>query len=128
MERRLLRPLLRGEAVRAWRADADESAILWTHDTSDAPMKQLPPGASGWLTPWRRKLESRADAHGAPRWWTLFRTDAARSLSPSGAMAAVGPSLTMLSDIASSPGMAAAKPPYGRARTFRPGGDRPRTW
>jgi SAM-dependent methyltransferase len=79
VERRMLRPLLRGESVRAWRAESDESAVLWTHDANDAPLKQLPSGASGWLTPWRRQLESRADAQRAPRWWTLFRTDAARS-------------------------------------------------
>ena len=79
VERRMLRPLLRGESVRAWSAAPDESAVLWTHDASDAPLRQLPTGASGWLAPWRRRLESRADAQRAPRWWTLFRTDAARS-------------------------------------------------
>jgi hypothetical protein len=79
IERRLLRPLLRGESVRAWRAMPDESAVLWTHDVTDAPLKQLPAGAAEWLTPWRRQLESRADAQRAARWWTLFRTDAARS-------------------------------------------------
>ncbi len=57
VERRMLRPLLRGEAVRAWRADPDESALLWTHDAIDAPMKQLPAGAASWLAPWRRQLE-----------------------------------------------------------------------
>ena len=56
--------------------------MLWTHDATDAPMKSLPAGASGWLKPWRRQLESRSDARGAQRWWTLFRTDAARSHKP----------------------------------------------
>jgi Eco57I restriction-modification methylase len=82
VERRMLRPLLRGESVRAWQATPDDSAVLWTHDAADAPMKQLPAGAHGWLAPWRRQLESRADAQRAPRWWSLFRTDAARSHLP----------------------------------------------
>jgi hypothetical protein len=79
VERRLLRPLLRGEAVRAWQADGDDAAVIWTHDATGAPMKQLPSGAAAWLAPWRRRLESRADAQRTPRWWSLFRTDAARS-------------------------------------------------
>jgi hypothetical protein len=82
IERRMLRPLLRGESVRAWSANADDSAVLWTHDLQDAPMKQLPAGAAAWLAPWRRQLESRADAARSPRWWSLFRTDAARSHLP----------------------------------------------
>jgi hypothetical protein len=82
IERRLLRPLLRGESVRAWTATADESAVLWTHDLHDAPMRQLPAGAAAWLAPWRRQLESRADAARSPRWWSLFRTDAARCHLP----------------------------------------------
>lgn len=82
VERRMLRPLLRGESVRAWSHEPDASAVLWTHDSSDAPMKQLPSGAQSWLAPWRRQLESRADARRATRWWMLFRTDAARSHKP----------------------------------------------
>ncbi len=82
VERRMLRPLLRGESVRAWQATPDDSAVLWTHDSADAPMKQLPAGAQSWLAPWRRQLESRADATRAPRWWSLFSTDAARNHLP----------------------------------------------
>jgi hypothetical protein len=82
VERRMLRPVLRGESVRPWRADASDAALIWTHDATDAPLRQLPAGASGWLAPWRRQLESRADAQRAPRWWSLFRTDAARSHQP----------------------------------------------
>ena len=82
IERRLLRPLLRGESVRAWRADPDDAALLWTHDATDAPLRQLPPGAGAWLAPWRRRLEARADARRTARWWSLFRTDAARSHRP----------------------------------------------
>jgi len=92
VERRLLRPLLRGETVRAWHAEPDDSAVLWTHDATDAPMRQLPVGASGWLAPWRRQLESRADARRSSRWWTLFRTDAARSHLPRVVWADIGKS------------------------------------
>ena len=45
-------------------------------------MERLPAGAHAWLAPWRRQLEARADARLAGRWWTLFRTDAARSHRP----------------------------------------------
>ena len=82
VERRMLRPLLRGESVRAWTPEPDGDAVLWTHDAADAPMQRLPAGAQSWLAPWRRQLESRADARRAARWWTLFRTDAARSHKP----------------------------------------------
>lgn len=82
VERRLLRPLLRGEAVRAWRSEPDDAALLWTHDHADAPLRELPAGAAAWLSPWRRRLESRADAQRGVRWWSLFRTDAARSHQP----------------------------------------------
>jgi SAM-dependent methyltransferase len=93
VETRLLRPVLRGEAVRAWRQDADPAALLWTHDATDAPIHPLPAGAGAWLAPWRRQLESRADAQRAARWWALFRTDAARSHRPR----------VVWSDIAKSP-------------------------
>jgi hypothetical protein len=55
-------------------------------------MRQLPAGASGWLAPWRRQLESRADARRSSRWWTLFRTDAARSHLPRVVWADIGKS------------------------------------
>ncbi len=77
VERALLRPLLRGETVTAWRSEAPGDAILWTHDELGAPLRTLPPGAAHWLAPWRRRLSARADLRGASAWWTLFRTDAA---------------------------------------------------
>ena len=96
VERRLLRPLLRGEAVRAWRADPDDSALIWTHDATDSPLQLLPEGAAGWLAPWRRQLESRADAQRSARWWSLFRTDAARSHRPRVVWSDIGKSLRAL--------------------------------
>ena len=82
VESRLLRPILRGEAARAWGADIDGGSILWTHDADDRPLAQLPPRAAAWLAPWRRRLDARTDARSNSRWWTLFRTEAARSDCP----------------------------------------------
>ena len=82
IEATLLRPLLRGELVRPWRARVDDSAVLWTHDALNLPRAGLPPGAAAWLAPFRRRLEARADARLRARWWALFRTEAARSDRP----------------------------------------------
>ena len=82
VEATLLRPLLRGEHVRAWRAEGDDAAIVWTHDRDDRPLTRLPAGAAAWLAPWRRRLEARADAHARDRWWALYRTESARSDAP----------------------------------------------
>ena len=80
VEQSMLRPLLRGESTRAWhRSPGDDDAILWTHNARDEPLAELPPGAQAWLAPWRRTLAARSDARGNRRWWSLFRTDAARS-------------------------------------------------
>jgi hypothetical protein len=80
IERSLLRPLVRGEDVAAWRtAHASAAAcLLWTHDARGDALAELPPGAKRHLLPFRRQLEQRSDARGA-RWWSLFRTDAARA-------------------------------------------------
>jgi hypothetical protein len=78
-----LRPLLRGEHLGAWRPTAAAAAarIVWTHDLTGAPRATLPLGTMRRLAPWRRTLEQRSDARGA-RWWSLFRTEAARSDRP----------------------------------------------
>ena len=82
VEPRLLRPVLRGEAARAWGATISGGSILWTHDADDRPLAQLPPRAAAWLAPWRRRLDARTDARANSRWWTLFRTEAARADCP----------------------------------------------
>ena len=79
VEREMLRPLLRGEAVAAWRIAPSATSILWTHTPSGAPLSVLPAGAARWLSPWRRQLTHRTDLRGGTRWWTLFRTEAADS-------------------------------------------------
>ncbi|MEO7085976.1 MAG: N-6 DNA methylase, partial [Gemmatimonadaceae bacterium] len=75
----LIRPLVRGEALRRWGVPAGDSSIVWTHDASGAPLRALPPHALRWLTRWRRELDARTDAHRRGRWWSLFRTESARS-------------------------------------------------
>jgi len=74
----LLRPLLRGEAVRAWRTECHTEMLLWTHDANDQPMARLPRAAAAMLAPWRRRLEARTDGRSRARWWGLFRTESAR--------------------------------------------------
>lgn len=78
-----MRPLLRGEHLGAWRPTAESATarIVWTHDAIGAPRATLPLGTMRRLAPWRRALEQRSDARGA-RWWSLFRTEAARSDRP----------------------------------------------
>lgn len=83
VERALLRPLVRGEHLRAWQraSDAERSAIVWAHDPHGAPLPVLPHDAHHWLLRWRRRLESRTDCRGGI-WWALFRTESARDDRP----------------------------------------------
>ena len=82
VEASLLRPLLRGEAVRTWFARPSDEVLIWTHDALGTPRERLPAGAAAWLAPARRQLEARSDASARGRWWSLFRTEAARSDLP----------------------------------------------
>ena len=75
-EPELLRSVIRGEDLEAWRVRGTER-ILWTHDSIGRPLSQLPPLALKHLRPWRRILESRSDARGSGPWWRLFRTESA---------------------------------------------------
>jgi hypothetical protein len=77
LERELLRPLLRGESLQAWRVPPSPTAIVWTHAESGAPLGVLPPAAARWLAPWRRRLRARSDLRGTGSWWMLFRTESA---------------------------------------------------
>ncbi|MEP6991647.1 MAG: DNA methyltransferase, partial [bacterium] len=77
IERELVRPLLRGDSVAAWRIPPSSRAILWTHARSGGALRHLPSGAARWLAPWRRQLAQRSDLRGSQAWWSLFRTEAA---------------------------------------------------
>ena len=78
LESHLLRPLVRGETVTAWRLSANDERIIWTHDSAGQPLRQLPPHALAWLARSRRKLEQRSDSR-SDRWWSLFRIESADS-------------------------------------------------
>lgn len=82
LERELLRPLLRGEALTAWRVPPSSRAIVWTHASEGMPLSRLPRGAARWLAPWRRRLRARTDLRGAHTWWMLFRTEGADNTRP----------------------------------------------
>jgi hypothetical protein len=77
LERALVRPLLRGDALTAWRVPPTRRGILWTHELAGRPIHALPEGAARWLAPWRARLRSRTDLHGSAAWWMLFRTEGA---------------------------------------------------
>lgn len=77
VEPALLRPLVRGEGLRPWRARPPEERILWPHDGTGGVLRALPPGASRWLAEWRGRLQRRTDVRSGGCWWSLFRTDSA---------------------------------------------------
>jgi hypothetical protein len=77
IERELLRPLLRGEAVTAWSIHRTRSAIVWTHSAPGSPLAVLPTAAAHWLSPWKRRLVARSDLRAPRMWWSLFRTEGA---------------------------------------------------
>jgi hypothetical protein len=80
VERSLLRPALRGELVRPWRAQPPSAEyLIWTHDEADRPLPRLPRHAANWLRGWRSVLKDRTDSRAGGVWWQLFRTPAASS-------------------------------------------------
>jgi hypothetical protein len=76
IERELLRPLHRGESLRAWRLPPAPEQIIWTHENG-RPLPRLPAHTQQWLAHWRSQLELRSDAQGRAAWWTIFRTESA---------------------------------------------------
>jgi hypothetical protein len=90
VERALLRPLLRGETVTAWRPGPTDEWIVWTHDANGVALRSLPPHTHAWLRPWRSALAGRADARTRAPWWTLFRTNSARTDRPRVVWADIG--------------------------------------
>jgi hypothetical protein len=82
VESHMLRPLLRGEHLRRWRAPATAERIIWTHGAQDSALPTLPPHTARWMKSWRTRLEDRTDARHGARWWSLFRTESARGDQP----------------------------------------------
>lgn len=81
IERELLRPLVRGEGVDAWRIADGSDRIIWTHGSDGRPLAIVPSKAFSWLRRWRRRLRDRSDGRNGA-WWSLFRTAAADDASP----------------------------------------------
>jgi hypothetical protein len=77
VESAVMRPVIRGEYLRAWHVESSNEYVLWTHAANGLPHERLPAHVSRWLTPWRQQLSTRADGRGAC-WWSLFRIDSAR--------------------------------------------------
>lgn len=78
IEREMLRPLVRGETLAAWRTTGTREYLVWPHDANNSPCRELPPFARQWLLPLRDQLATRSDLHGRLPWWTVFRTESAR--------------------------------------------------
>lgn len=81
IEREMLRPLVRGETLSAWRITGRREYIVWPHGDS-LPRRELPPLARRWLLPFRDQLCGRSDLHGQLPWWSVFRTESARHERP----------------------------------------------
>ncbi len=82
LECRHLRPVVRGETLRPWVSTGDRERIVWPCDERGVALRELPPRTRRWLSRYRHRLAARTDAHGKCPWWTLFRTDGARSDVP----------------------------------------------
>lgn len=77
-DRAFLRPVVRGEDATRWRCVPSERRLIFPHGPHGAPLDALPAATMRWLQPWRSTLDRRADAGAARRWWSVFRTEAAR--------------------------------------------------
>jgi hypothetical protein len=77
--REMLRPLVRGETLAAWRMTGQREYLVWPHCDNNLPRKDLPPLARRWLVPFRDRLGVHDDLRGRLPWWALFRTGSARS-------------------------------------------------
>ncbi len=78
LERSLLRPLLRGENIQAWRFEVREW-ILWTHDDATGEvLRDLPPRANAYFQRHRRALENRSGYRSRLPIWALFSVNPAK--------------------------------------------------
>jgi hypothetical protein len=92
VEQRCLRALVRGETLTPWHV-APTERIVWTHASDGAPLRALPADTMRHLAAHRRALAARSDLRGSLPWWSLFRTDSARTDLPRVVWADVGRAL-----------------------------------
>jgi hypothetical protein len=78
IERDMLRPLVRGETLAAWRATRPREYLVWPQLENGLPRKDLSELTRKWLAPFRDQLGARSDLHGRFPWWTVFRTESSR--------------------------------------------------
>ena len=96
LEPQFVRRLIRGESVRAWRAQTGDDCIVFPHNDDGRALERLPVTLRNWLLPWRARLEARSDARGDRAWWSLYRTDGSRFDRPRVVWADLGRSLQAL--------------------------------
>ena len=73
VEKNLLRPLVRGDSIDAWRFHA-EDFILWTHDdVTGRPVEDLPPSAKAYFDLHSEALRKRSDYRDGMPIWQIFR-------------------------------------------------------
>ena len=77
IERAILRPLIRGETLNAWKLTGQSEYIIWPHCDNGASLRELPPLTREWILPFRDALTKRTDLHDSRRWWSVFRTEGA---------------------------------------------------
>jgi hypothetical protein len=82
IEREVLRPLVRGETLSPWRITRARECLIWAHDETGKPLRELPPLTRRWLWSFHDRLRGRSDLNGRLPWWSLFRTESASDLSP----------------------------------------------
>jgi hypothetical protein len=71
VEPEVLRWAVRGRDVRAFRCEC-RLRLLWTHDATGLPRRELPPGATAYLRAHDVELRARRDFQGGPA-WVVFR-------------------------------------------------------
>jgi hypothetical protein len=79
IEREVLRPVIRGETLDHWTLLGGNEYVLWPHTADGSPRRELPPLARRCLSPYRDILTRRTDLHGNNNWWSVFRTESAKS-------------------------------------------------
>lgn len=90
IERAMLRPVVKGEHLAAWRCAPTSERVLWTHGADGRALKVLPAECARWLGTFRAQLEARTDGRASDRWWSLFRTEGALSDRPRVVWADIG--------------------------------------
>lgn len=78
VEASAVRPLLRGEDVRAWRASPSRWVIFPHDPRSGRPLARLPPGLARYLAAHEPALRRRTDLRPGDPYWALFRVAPAK--------------------------------------------------